>query len=177
MEGNDINTVQATYNSTNYIIFAGENGKVCSYNINVNEVPYRYDPYKSVFLKWYTTEGNAIIQSSWNIPESISKKFDMYKEDKDSGDICVKGGDSDIMTDIDMNDNETYPWNIDERKRFIANFIKGLPEGRYTMDEIIELYKNSEAVNMLYIEDIENLVLSSGDMLDIESDIDITKII
>ena len=81
------------------------------------------------------------------------------------------------MTDIDMNDNETYPWNIDERKRFIANFIKGLPEGRYTMDEIIELYKNSEAVNMLYIEDIENLVLSSGDMLDVESDIDITKII
>ena len=177
MEGNDINTVQATYNSTNYIIFAGENGKVCSYNINVNEVPYRYDPYKSVFLKWYTTEGNAIIQSSWNIPENISKKFDMYKEDKDSGDICIKGGDSDIMTDIDMNDNETYPWNIDERKRFIANFIKGLPEGRYTMDEIIELYKNSEAVNMLYIEDIENLVLSSGDMLDVESDIDITKII
>lgn len=176
MEDNSIYTIQATYNSTNYIIFAGENGKVCSYNINTNEVPYRYDPYKSVFLKWYTTEGNAIIQSLWNVPEDISRKFDMYKEDGETGDICIRGGDTDIMVDIDMNDGELYPWKIKERKRFIANFIKSLPEGRYTINEVVELFKNSNAANMLYLEDIENLVMSSGDDIDLDSDIDITKL-
>ena len=75
-----------------------------------------------------------------------------------------------------MNDGELYPWKIKERKRFIANFIKSLPEGRYTINEVVELFKNSNAANMLYLEDIENLVMSSGDDIDLDSDIDITKL-
>jgi hypothetical protein len=176
MEGNSIRTMQITTNSTNYIIFAGENGKVASYNIDVDEVPYRYDPYKTVFLKWYNTPGNAIIQSVWDIPKKIADMFDMYKEGDENGNICIRGGDNDVMVDIDMNDGDTYPWDIPSRKRFVANFIKSLPEGRYTPDEIDELYRNSPAANMLYVEDVESIVFASGDETDADEDIDLTTI-
>ena len=176
MEGNSIRTMQITTNSTNYIIFAGENGKVASYNIDVDEVPYRYDPYKTVFLKWYNTPGNAIIQSVWDIPKKISDMFDMYKEGDENGNICIRGGDNDVMVDIDMNDGDTYPWDIPSRKRFVANFIKSLPEGRYTPDELEELYKNSPAANMLYVEDVESMVFASGDDTDADEDMDLTTI-
>ena len=176
MDGNDIYTMQKTTNSTNYIIFAGKNGKVSSYNVDVDEVPYRYDPYKTCFLKWYNSEGNAIIRSKWDIPENISSKFDMYKEGNESGNICIRGGDDDVMTPIDMNDAEKYPWTVEARKRFIVNFIKSLPEGRYTPDEVEELYKNSPAANMLYIEDVEKILFASGDDTDSDEDIDLTTI-
>lgn len=177
MENNTIFTMQKTTNSTNYIIFAGENGKVSSYNVDVDEVPYRYDPYKTCFLKWYNTEGNAIIRSRLDIPDNISSKFDMYKEGNENGNICIRGGDNDVMTPINMNDEETYPWTVKARKRFLANFIRSLPEGRYTPDEIEELYKKSPAANMCYIEDLERILFAGGDETDSDEDISLTTII
>ena len=178
MEGNDIYTMQITSGNTNYIIFAGQNGKVMSYNIDTTQVPYRYAPYKSSFLEWYTTPGNAVIQTKWEIPEEIAKKFDMLLESnsEDESSICIKAGDNDLMVDIDMNDHDDYPWTLAKRRKFIADFIKSLPEGSYTIEEIYELYKKSDtASHMLYEEDLP--VLKGGDEIasDDGNDINITQ--
>lgn len=177
MQGCNIYTMQLTTGNTNYIIFAGEKGKVCSYNIDVSEVPYRYDPYKSSFLEWYTTPGNAVIQTKWEIPEKVLRMFDMMLEsntDDDSGSICIRGGDNDLMLDIDMNDHDDYPWTLARRRKFMADFIKSLPEGLYSIDQIYELYKESAtASHMLYEEDLP--VLRPGDEIAGDEDINITE--
>ena len=175
MLGNAINTMVLTTGETNYIIFAGDNGKVCSYNIDVEDVPYRYDPYKSMFLEWYTTAGNAEIKGRWDIPIEISRKFDMVRESNvGTGDIILRSGDNDMMVPIDMTDHEAYPWSVKSRNRFIANFIKGLPGGPYTLDQIYSMYKNSQAKYMLYEKDL--IMLAAGNDLDSENDIDITNV-
>lgn len=178
MENNDVYTMQITSGNTNYIIFAGQNGKVMSYNIDITQVPYRYAPYKSAFLEWYTTPGNAIIQTKWEIPKNIEKRFDMLLESnvEDGTSICIKAGDNDLMTDIDMNDHDDYPWTLARRRKFIADFIKDLPEGLYSVDQIYELYKQSNtASHMLYEEDLP--VLKGGDEIasDDGNDINITQ--
>lgn len=178
MEGNDIYTMQITTGNTNYMIFAGENGKVMSYNIDITQVPYRYAPYKSAFLEWYTTPGNAKIQTEWEIPKNILKRFDMLLESntEDEESICIKAGDNDLMVDIDMNDHNDYPWTLSRKRKFIADFIKSLPEGLYNIEEIYEQYKKSEtASHMLYEEDLP--VLKGGDEIASEdgNDINITQ--
>ena len=174
IEGRNIYTSVITSGDTSYIIFAGEDGKVCSYNIDEHEVPFRYDTFKSVFLKWYTTEGNARIQSKWDIPRRIERMFDMYKESNTgTGDICIRGGDDDLMMDIFMNDFGKYPWTLEARRRFIAQFIHDLPEGRYTLDEVLALYRESRASNMLYEEDLT--ILKSGDLHDLDETLLVTE--
>lgn len=175
MENNDIYTMQLATGNVNYVIFAGANGKVSSLNINTSKVPYRYDPFKSSFLEWYTTPGNAVIQTDWDIPRDIAKRFDMLLESntEDAGSICIRGGDNDLMVDIDMNDNESYPWTLEERRKFIADFIEEcLPDGRYTLDEIYEAFMQSKYRFMLYEEDLP--VLRGGDEIAGDDDIDIT---
>ena len=46
----------------------------------------------------------------------------------------------------------------------------------FRSDEIEELYRNSEAANMLYPEDVERILFASGDETDADNDIDITTI-
>jgi hypothetical protein len=73
-----------------------------------------------------------------------------------------------------MTDHEAYPWSVKSRNRFIANFIKGLPGGPYTLDQIYSMYKNSQAKYMLYEKDL--IMLAAGNDLDSENDIDITNV-
>jgi hypothetical protein len=174
MEGCEIYTMQlVSKNGVNYIIFAGEAGKVSSFNINIAKSPYRYKPFKSSFLEWYTTPGNAVIETEYTIPEEIAKKFDMLIEanTEDGGSICIRGGDDDLMVDVDMNDNGSYPWNLKDRRKFIAQFIEELPDGSYTLDEIYEAFMSSKYCHMLYEQDLP--CLRGGDDLD-GDDIDIT---
>lgn len=176
MEGNDIYTMQIITGNVNYIIFAGKNGKVSSHNISLTDVPYRYDPFKSAFLEWYTTPGNARIATKWEVPEEVAKKFDMLLEsntDDASGSICIRAGDNDLMVDISMNDHDDYPWTLPRRRKVLADFIKQLPDGLYSIDKIYELYKQSNIKHSLYDEDL--ICLKAGDDIDSDEDISITK--
>ena len=176
MEGNDIYTIQLITGNVNYIIFAGKNGKVSSHNISLSNVPYRYNPFKSAFLEWYTTPGNARIATKWEIPEEISKKFDMLLEsntDDGSGSICIRDGDDDLMVEIEMNDNNNYPWELSKRRKVLADFIHSLPDGLYSIDQIFELYKQSNIKHSLYEEDL--ICLKDGDDIDSDEDINITQ--
>lgn len=176
MEGCEIYTMELITGNMNCVIFAGENGKVSSFNINISKVPYRYEPFKSSFLEWYTTPGNAIIQTKWDIPENIARMFDMLLEEnvEGAGSICIRAGDNDLMVDIDMNDGDTYPWTLEQRRKFIADFIKEcLPDGDYTIDEVYEAFMNSKYCHMLYEEDLP--ILRGGDEIDDEESIDITE--
>lgn len=176
MEGNDIYTMQLITGNVNYIIFAGKNGKVSSHNISLSNVPYRYNPFKSAFLEWYTTPGNARIATKWEIPEEISKKFDMLLEsntDDGSGSICIRDGDDDLMVEIEMNDNNDYPWELSRRRKVLADFIHSLPDGLYSIDQIFELYKQSNIKHSLYEEDL--ICLKDGDDIDSDEDINITQ--
>ena len=175
MEGCDINTMELITGNYNYVIFAGQDGKVSSYAINISQVPYRYEPFKSSFLEWYTTPGNAVIQTDWDIPEEIAKMFDMLLESntEDAGSICITAGANDLMVDIDMNDNDTYAWTLEERRKFIADFIKEeMPDGIYSIDEIYEAFMKSKYRFMLYEEDLP--YLRGGDEISGEDSIDIT---
>ena len=176
MEGCEINTMELVTGNYNYVIFAGQNGKVSSYVINVSKSPYRYEPFKSSFLEWYTTPGNAVIQTDWDIPEEITKMFDMLLESntEDAGNICIMAGSNDLMVDINMNDDDTYPWTLEERRKFIAQFIKEeMPDGIYSIDEIYEAFMKSKYHFMLYEEDLP--YLRGGDEIDGEDSIDITE--
>jgi len=176
MEGNDINTMELVTGNYNYVIFAGKNGKVSSYAINISQSPYRYEPFKSSFLEWYTTPGNAVIQTDWDIPEDIAKKFDMLLESntEDGGSICITAGIDDLMVDVNMNDNDTYAWTLEERRKFIADFIKEeMPDGIYSIDEINAAFMKSKYHFMLYEEDLP--YLRGGDEIEGEDSIDITE--
>lgn len=173
MSGCDIRSIVYTFGETNYIVFSGEKGKVCMYNVDVHEVPYRYDPYKTAFLKWYTTPGNATVITEFNISNELAKKFSMYHDqDDDNYDVSVAAGDMDLISDIDMDDGGTYPRLLSSRARFLADFIQSLPDGRYTPDQVYALYNSCGAKNMLYDRDL--IPLRGGDLLDQDDDIQIT---
>ncbi len=174
MQHNTINTMQLSSGKTHYIIFAGDNGIVCSYNIKVHEQPYRYDPWKSRFLVWYTTPGNAEIIATWDIPPHIARMFDMLRESNvGSEDIILRHGDDDLMVDVSMMDEDAYPWTEERINRFMAHFIQDLPEGDYSIDQIYDFYMKSKARYMLYERDLP--LLACGNPVDTEEDLLITR--
>jgi hypothetical protein len=173
MEGNAIYTIQYTFLAMNYIIFAGANGKVCTYNVDVHELAFRFNPYKSAFLSWYTTPGNAYIDTGWKLPSEVMELFSIYKETHELNyDIQLAGGDTDIVADIDMNDRGRYPKKYSERRQYIIDFIRSLT-GRHTIDEVWEKYLDSEHKYILYPKDI--IPLACGDEIEEEEDVDITS--
>lgn len=172
MDHNGIRSIIYTISDTDYIIFSGEKGKICSYNVDVHEVPFRYDPYKTAFLKWYTTPGNAVISTIFDIDENLSRKFSMYHDsDSDDYDIVIGPGDMDLISDIYMNDLGTYPDTIDRRLRFIAEMIQEMGSGRYTLEQAYEYYINNKYCNILYERD---LIPLKGSFLDVDYDIILT---
>jgi hypothetical protein len=173
MDHSDIYTISYTFVSSDYIIFAGQNGKVCTYNVDSHELPFRFNPYKTAFLLWYMTPGNAYITTTWKLPNDVISLFTLYKESEDYNyDIAVAGGDTDIIADIDLDDRGAYPKGYDERRQYIVDFILNLPEGRYTADEIWDLYLESNHKYILYPWDI--IPMASGDLLSGEEDISLT---
>jgi hypothetical protein len=175
LENNTVYTIAYTFGYTNYIIFAGENGKVGTYNVDVHELPFRFDPYKTAFLLWYKTPGNAYIKTIWRIPHNVINLFNVYKDNEDTNyDIQIAGGDTDIIADIDMNDRGRYPKPYKERRKYMADFIMSLPEGRYSPSEVWERYMESKHKHILYHWDV--IPLTSGDEVDSEEDIDLTNI-
>jgi hypothetical protein len=174
LDGNDIYTIEYTFGSTNYIIFSGKNGKIGSYNVDVHELPFRFDPYKTAFLLWYKTPGNAYIKATWDIPHKVIDLFSVYKDNEDGDyDIKIAGGDTDIVADIDMNDRGRYPAPHAQRRRYIIDFIRSLPEGRYSPDEIWGKYMESKHKHILYPWDV--IPLAGGDKIESEEDVDITN--
>ena len=172
MDGNGIKSIVYTASDTNYIIFSGEGGKVCSYNVDVHEVPFRYDPYKTAFLKWYTTPGSAVISTVFDIGPDLCRKFSMYhNSDLSDYDIRIGSGDIDLIADIYMNDRGAYPNTIPRRLRFLAEMIQGMGDGRYTCDEIYQYYKENKYHNILYERD---LVPLQSHVLDVDYDIHLT---
>lgn len=172
MDHNGIKSIVYTSSDTDYIIFSGEKGKVCSYNVDVHEVPFRYDPYKTAFLKWYTTPGNAVISTIFEIDENLARKFSMYhNSDSEDYDIAIGPGDMDLISDIYMNDLGTYPDTIDRRLRFIAEMIQSMGDGRYTLEQAYEYYITNKYCNILYERD---LVPLKGSYLDVDYDIILT---
>jgi hypothetical protein len=172
MEGNTIYTIQYTFIAMDYIIFAGENGKVCTFNVDTHELAFRFNPYKSAFLTWYTTPGNAYIDTGWKLPMEVMDLFTVYKEEHDLDyDVQVAGGDTDIVADIDMNDRGCYPKSYKARRQYIADFIQSL-EGRHTLDEVWEKYMASKHKYILYPWDV--IPLACGDEIEDEEDINLT---
>jgi hypothetical protein len=173
MDGHAIYTISYTFVDTNYIIFAGEGGKVGSYNVDVHELSFRFNPYKTAFLLWYTTPGSAYINTSWTLPENVMDLFSLYKETGDLNyDITLAAGDQDIIADIDMDERGKYPYTHAARRQYIVDFILSLDEGNYTADEVWEKYMNSYHKYILYPWDV--IPLAGGDELEREEDIDIT---
>jgi hypothetical protein len=174
MQYRNIYTIVYTFGSTNYIIFAGKDGKVCTFNIDVHELAFRYNPYKTAFLNWYTTPGNAYIVTDWVLPKEVIKLFTIYKEDNDPNyDVQVAGGDLDLVADIDMNDRGRYPKPYAERRQYIIDFIQSLEPGRYTQDEVWQRYMASKHKHILYPWDV--LPLASGDEIEREEGTNITE--
>jgi hypothetical protein len=174
LEYNTIYTIEYTFGITNYIIFAGGKGRVGTYNVDVHEVPFRFDPYKTAFLLWYKTPGNAYIISNWTLPHNVINLFSMYKAADDTNyDIEIADGDIDIVADIDLDDRGHYPKPYAERTKYMADFINNLPEDRYTIDEIWDKYMDSKHKHILYPCDV--IPLCGGDPVDIEDDIDLTN--
>jgi hypothetical protein len=172
MDQNGIKSIIYTSSDTDYIIFSGENGKVCSYNVDVHEVPFRYDPYKTAFLKWYTTPGNAVISTIFEIDENLARKFSMYhNSDSNNYDIAIGPGDMDLISDIYMNDLGMYPDTVDRRLRFMAEMIQNMGDGRYTLEQAYEYYITNKYCNILYERD---LVPLKGSFLDVDYDIILT---
>ena len=173
MENASIRSIVYTSGDSNYIIFSGDNGKVCTYNVDVHEVSFRYDPYKTAFLKWYTTPGNAVISTIFDIDEDLASKFSMYHDsDSDNYDIPIGPGDTDLISDIFMNDRGTYPNTIPRRLRFLAEMIQGMGDGRYTLDQAYEYYVRNKFCNILYERDL--VPLKGGSVLDVDYDIILT---
>jgi hypothetical protein len=173
MQYNAVNTIAYTFVDTSYIIFAGDNGKVASYNVDVHELAFRFNLYKSAFLTWYTTPGNAYIDTGWKLPEEVMNLFTIYKEEHDLNyDVHVAGGDTDIIADIDMNDRGRYPKSYKERRQYMAEFIKDLDDG-YTADEAWQKYMESKHKYILYPCDV--IPLACGDEIVDEEDIDISN--
>ena len=171
MGGFDIHSM-ATYDGiVTYIIACGVGGRVASYNIDVHEVPFRFDPYKTSFLLWYITPGNAEVKIPYNIPEEILQQFKIYKDLEISQiyDIIVKSSDMDLMQSITMNEGDAYPYQYPRRTQFIAEFIQALEGLRLTPQMVYDIYKNSPSKNKLYLEDLRPLV--SGDEIDGVDDI------
>jgi hypothetical protein len=173
MDYKAIYTIAYTFVDTNYIIFAGKDGKVGSYNVDVHELSFRFNPYKTAFLLWYTTPGSAYIDSSWRLPMHVMDLFTLYKETGDLNyDISLAGGDEDIIADIDMDDRGRYPYTHEERRQYIVDFILGLEEGEYTSDEVWEKYMESDTHKILYPWDV--IPLASGNLIAREENINIT---
>jgi hypothetical protein len=175
MRYKNIYTIVYTFASTDYIIFAGEDGKVCTFNIDTHELAFRYNPYKTAFLNWYTTPGNAYIITTWVLPQKVMNLFTIYKEDNDLNyDVQVAGGDLDLVADIDMRDQGRYPKLYSERRQYIIDFIQNLEPGRYTQDEVWARYMASKHKHILYPWDV--LPLASGDPIEREEDTNITEV-
>jgi hypothetical protein len=174
MGGNDIYTITYTFVDTNYMIFAGQNGKVASYNVDTHELAFRFNPYKTAFLLWYTTPGNAYINTAWDLPEEVISLFSIYKESNDYNyDIFLANGDLDLIADIDMNDNGRYPKSYQARSEYMAKFIHSLPDKDYSVSEVFSEYMNSHHKHILYPWDL--ILLASGDEIEGEEDIDIAN--
>lgn len=173
MDDCDVRSILYTIGENNFFIFSGEKGKVCTYNVDVHEVPYRYDPYKTAFLKWYTTPGNAVISTIVDISEELATKFSMYHDSENSNyDISVAPGDLDLIADIYMNDLGTYPYLIASRVRFLAEMIQEMGDGRYTFEEAYKYYVDHKYNHMLYDRDI--VPLKGCALLDVDYDIKLT---
>jgi hypothetical protein len=174
MQYNAIYTIASyTADGFNDIIFAGANGKVCSYHLNEYTAAFRYDPYKTQFLLWYTAPGNAYIKTTWELPEEAMRLFSIYKDSDDHNyDINLGAGDTDITVDITLNELDKYPRTHEERTLFMAQFIASLPEGRYTKEEIWEKYMASDSHKILYPWDV--IPLASGNLIPGEEDIILT---
>jgi hypothetical protein len=173
MGHNTIYTIDYTFVETNYIIFAGENGKVCSYNFDAHELSFRFNPYKTAFLLWYTTPGNAYIDTTWELPDEVMSLFTIYKETDDNDyDIINAGGDQDVIADIDLDDRGAYPISYAERRQYIADFVLNLPEGHYSIEEAWDEYMKSKHKYILYPWDI--VPIAGGDILSGEEDLVIT---
>jgi hypothetical protein len=174
MDGNAVYALEYTFVGTHYIIFAGKNGKVCSYNVDAHELSFRFNPYKTAFLQWYITPGMAYVDSSWVLPQEVMELFTIYKESDDYDyDIELAGGDMDLTADIDMDDRGNYPHSLAERRKYIGDFILGLDEGNYTEDEVWDKYINSNHKYILYPWDVPSI--ASGDIIDDDVDIDLAK--
>ena len=170
MKYNDVYTIQQY---KNFIVFAGKNGRLISYRMDFHQPPKRFDAYKTMFLKWYTTPGTNVVHTRHDISDEEAFQFTIYKDTNDPNwDISIRPGDIDIIDDISMNDLGRYPKEFTKRRKFIADFIAKLPPGSYSADEIWKKYLAAPESRMLYPEDV--MTLRSGDPIDSDTDIRLT---